>query len=146
MSDRPVQLVALFPQEEDLPPIEALGARLAPSLMVGDDPHEDELSIEYTLDREDAALALFLHRRRALPGEAEEIDGPDGVPPDVVALGLPGRVERSRIEDRHEITLTLQGGDLVLDLFITSTEAETTERVLDVALGRLLPLVAGPRS
>jgi hypothetical protein len=146
MSDRPLQLVALSPREEDLPPIEALGARLAPSLMVGDDPEDDDLGIEYTLDREDAALALFLYRRRAMPGDDDASAGVDGTPPGIVAFGLPGRVERTRIEDRHEIMLRLRGGELVLGLFITSTEAEAAERVLDVALDDLLPLVAAPRS
>ena len=130
------------------PRIEAAGgANLPPSLDGGKVtiPIEDET--EHRIHARSARTRrwrCFLHRAAApCPAKPKRSTALTGWPPDVapptVALGPcpvvssgAGSRNRQREKNFFFFTLTLQGGDLVLDLhFITSTEAETTERVLE---------------
>jgi hypothetical protein len=139
----PADLVRRAERALRLPDLTILGARIQPYVLVSSTGGYYDLSVSYTLDREDAAFALFVFLRDA--GETEiaeaqaEQDPPEALPEAIRALGLPAQFDRMAVEDRTEADLTLYGSDLVLGIHVTATDPAATGAALDFAMLLILP-------
>ncbi len=126
----------------DFPDLRILGRAVSPYVLDAENSDYVDLAVEYTIDADEAVLALYLFLRDAMPAELENAmaaPGDTALPAHIAALGLTAQYDHGRVADQHEINLTLHSADLVLGIFATSLTQEVTEAALSFALSQLVP-------